>query len=403
MMKLSWIPTFLMAIGIGTAAFSAAEQTVEWETKKLEARFFSEGGAIGDLNHDGHVDLISGPYWYAGPDFEVRHELYEVTAYEPQGYSEVFFMFAHDLNGDGWKDVLLYGWPGKDGWWLENPKGGVGRWTKHFIMSGIDGESPAWTDLTGDGKPEIVCASKGSIGYARPGEDPTKPWEFHPVTPPSDSVQTFTHGLGVGDVDNDGKPDLLDRRGWWKNTGKLDGFWELHPIPFFPRGGAQILVHDFNEDGRPDVLSVADPHAYGLSWFENTADPDGGITWKEHEIFAKSPEAAKGGWNVSQLHAIDVVDIDGDGVKDIVTGKRWWAHPPRPDGKGDPGVDDPALLFWIKVGKEGNVVTFSPEIIHQDSGVGTQVSIGDVNGDHFVDILTASKKGTLIHVQKPKP
>lgn len=402
-MKLSVIPASSLALVILSSVSTAAEPTVEWETKKLEGQFFSEGGAIGDLNNDGHADIISGPYWYAGPNFEKRHELYEVKAYEPQGYSEVFFMFAPDLNGDGWKDVLIYGWPGKEAWWLENPKGAEGPWKKHFIMSGIDGESPGWLDITGDGKPEIVCASKGSFGYAQPGEDPTQPWVFKPVTPPDASVQRYTHGMGVGDIDKDGKPDLLDRRGWWKNTGNTDGFWTLHPIPFDPEGGAQIIVHDFNEDGRPDVLNVADPHAYGLSWFENTVGADGAIVWKEHEILSKSPEPAPGKLVVSQLHAIDVVDVDGDGVKDIITGKRWWAHPPRADGKGDPGVEDPALLFWIKVTKEGNAVKFSPHIIHEDSGVGTQVSIGDINGDGAVDILTASKKGTLIHLQKSKP
>jgi hypothetical protein len=373
----------------------------EWENRVLNNEFHSEGGAIGDMNNDGVADIVSGPYWYEGPDFQKRHELYPPTPHDPKGYSEVFFMFTPDLNGDGWNDVLIFGWPGKEAWWLENPKKSGANWKRHFIMEGIDGESPAWADLTGDGKLEIVCAKSGSFGYAAPPEDPTQPWPFVAVTPPDPSVQRYIHGMGVGDIDGDGRPDLLDRRGWWKNPGKTEGFWELQPVQFNSSGGAQMIVHDFNGDGLMDILNVRDPHAYGLSWFEQSKGGDGKIAWKEHVILTDKAESSAGGLVVSQLHAVDVLDVDGDGVDDIVTGKRWWAHPPRPDGQGgDPGVNDPALIFWLKVTREGGEVKFAPHVIHEDSGVGTQLPVGDANGDGHPDFLTASKKGTVIHIQK---
>jgi hypothetical protein len=371
---------------------------VGWETKQLDDKFYAEGGAIGDFNKDGKMDVVSGPYWYAGPDFKERHEIYEVKPLDPHGYSEVFFQFAPDLNGDGWADVLVIGWPGKQAWWLENPQGGAGPWKSHPIMDGVDGESPAWADITGDGKPEIVCAKGGSYGYASPPADPTQPWPFVAITPPDASVQRYTHGQGVGDVDGDGKPDLLERRGWWKNPGTQEGFWTLNPVPFHPEGGAQMYVCDFNGDGKQDILTVNDPHKYGMSWFEQSAEG-----WKEHPILTQEAATSLGGVVVSQLHAVDFLDVDGDGVKDIVTGKRWWAHSPKPDGSGgDPGVNDPAILFWIKVTRDADVPKFAFNLIHGASGVGVELPTGDLNGDGLPDFLTANKKGTLIHLQVRK-
>ena len=308
-------------------------------------------------------------------------------------------MFADDINHDGSSDLLVHGWPGKQAWWLENPQQGTGHWKQHPIMDGADGESPTWFDLTVDSKPEIVCAHGGTFGYASPPAVPTRPWTFIAVTPPDASVQRYTHGQRIGVVDKDGKPDLLDRRGWWKNPGTPGGMWTLNPVPFDPSGGAQMYVHDFNGDGKTDILNVSDSHAYGLSWCEQTAEG-----WQEHPILAKEPAASAGGLVVSQLHAVEFLDVDGNGEKDIITGKRWWAHAPKPDGTdGDPGVNDQELLFWIQVTREGEKVTFTPKVIHRESGVGVMLSTGDVNGNGHADFLTMNKKGTFIHIQKRTP
>ena len=381
---------------LASLSTSVCYAEITWETTKLDDKFDSEGGAIADINKDGKADVVSGPYWYAGPDFKTRKEIYEVKEVDPHTYSDVFLQFAPDLNGDGWADVLVYSWPGKGAWWFENPKGKDGPWVKHPITDIVDGESPAFTDLTGDGKPEIVCAQNGSYGYVSPGADPAQPWKFTAITPPDKSVFRYTHGQGVGDVDGDGKPDLIEKRGWWKNPGKEGGEWTLNPVPFPGKGGAQMYVQDLNGDGKNDIISVIDAHAYGLSWFEQTADG-----WKEHTIMTDKPETSAGGLVVAQMHGVEFLDVDGDGVKDIITGKRWWAHPPKADGTSqDPGVNDPAALFWLKVTREGKEVKFTPHIINKDSGVGVMLPTGDLNGDGFPDFLTANKKGTLIHIQK---
>src|SRR5262245_34361121 len=98
----------------------------------------------------------------------------------------------------------------------------------------------------------------------------------------------------------------------------------------------------------------------------------------------------------SEQHALYRVDMDGDGLKDIVTGKRWWSHGPD----GGPGSRDPGVLYWWKLKREGGKASFVPNLIDDDSGVGVFVVAGDVNGDGAPDVVVGNKKGTFVHLQR---
>jgi hypothetical protein len=395
-----------------SSSFAADYVVHKFEKKQLTSEFWSEGAHFGDFNKDGENDIVSGPHWWAGPDFTKKHEYYRLDqsfkkkkddgteetckGYDPLGYSRNFFAFTHDLNKDGWTDILILGFPGEESSWFENPKGKEGHWSRHVILDVTDNESPTFGDLTGDGKPEIICSSKGAYGYAAPDwNDPAKPWKWHNISP-NNNYHKFTHGMGYGDVNGDGRADLLEKDGWWEQPAGLEGdpVWKQHKFPF-SKGGAQMYAYDVDGDGDNDVITSLEAHGYGLAWYEQTKDGSN-INFKQHLIIGKEPGDSKYGVKFSQLHAVDLVDMDNDGLKDIVTGKRWWAHGP----KGDADPNDPAVSYWFKLTRAKGQVDFVPYQIDDDSGIGTQVVAGNVNKDKYPDLVVGNKKGTFLLLHK---
>ena len=368
---------------------------------QLSDKFFAEGAAVGDFDKDGVMDVVSGPYWYAGPEFKQRSEIYDTRDFPPKGYSKNFNTWAHDIDDDGWDDVLRVTFPGKAAVWYRNPQGdGKGEWKEYVATDVVDNESPQFGDLDGDGQPELVCSAGGKFIYASFDKNaPTAKWAVHQISGEGTTGGRFTHGLGLGDVDGDGRIDLLDKDHWWQQPASLDGdpLWKGYRYKFTPAGGADMFAYDFDGDGDNDIYTSAAAHAYGLTWFEQVRSEDGkSITWKRHVITGQKAEENAYGVVFSQAHAAQLVDMDGDGVKDLITGKRWFAH----NGK-DPGGDEPAVLYWFKVirGGDSGAAKFVPYLIDDDSGVGTQFVVRDLNGDKKPDIIVGNKKGTFLHLQ----
>jgi len=406
----------LMLAGTGVRLF-AADTVHTFKKIQLTDKFWAEGANFGDFNHDGSIDIVSGPFWYEGPEFKIRHEIYPANAtfklkkgdgteetipgFEGglgvnNAYSETFVVFTYDFNSDGWDDVLVYGFPGKDASWYENPKGREGHWQRHFILDVVDNESPDFMDINGDRRPDILCCSGGFMGYATADwKNPGLPWKFHAVTPKG-GWQRYTHGIGAGDINGDGRTDILDKDGWWEQPASLAGDpeWKHHPFKFGGgQGGAQMLVYDVNGDGFNDVITSINAHGYGLAWYEQVRDGTD-ISFKEHLILNRGPEPNAYGVSFSQIHSLALADIDGDGLKDLVTGKRFWAH-----GKHgpDPGSDSAAELYWFKLQRSGKgEATFVPHKIDDNSGVGTQVVVGNVSDKNHPDIVVGNKKGLFV-------
>ncbi|MBI4606551.1 MAG: VCBS repeat-containing protein, partial [Planctomycetes bacterium] len=379
---------------IACAPAQAAEKQVihSFERLQLSDAFTCEGATFGDVSGDRVNDIVAGPWWYQGPDFKARHEIYPPKTYDPKGYSDNFFPFLHDFNGDGALDLFLIGFPGKDASWFENPKGKEGHWRRHLVFETVDNESPTFTDLTGDGRPDLVCPTGDRYGYAVfDPADPAKPWTFVPVGEKRD-VQRFTHGMGVGDVNGDGRLDILEKAGWYEQPASLAGntLWPYHPHRFAPGvGGAQMYAYDLNGDGLNDVITSLNAHGFGLVWHEQLRD-GGKISFREHLVMGKEPAENRYGVAFAQLHGIDLVDMDGDGLKDIVTGKRVWAH------WGEPSAEPPGLSYWFKLArKEKGEVDLVPHRIDDGSGVGVQVVAGDVDGDRLPDVVVGNKLGAF--------
>ncbi len=412
------VPVLALALAAATSASAGTRELVTFSKQQLNKEFWAEGAHAGDINRDGKTDIVAGPHWYAGPDFKVRSEIYPATKFfklkkedgseisvpgyegglgKNNAYSDNFISFVHDFNRDGWPDVMVMGHPGTETFWFENPRGIPGHWGRHVALDVTDNESPQFTDLSGDGQPDIVCSSKGSYGWAAPDPaDPRKPWTWHPISPDK-KYHKYTHGLGVGDVNGDGRPDLLEKDGWWEHPASLDGdpLWKHHPFAF-GTGGSHMYAYDVDGDGRNDVITSLAAHGYGIAWYKNVPGKDGAIDFQENTFINKEPKENRYGVKFSQPHAIALEDIDGDGLKDIITGKRFWAHGPT----GDPEPGAPAVLYWFRLVRNADkTVDFVPHLVDDDSGVGTQVLALDVNGDKRLDIIVGNKKGAFVHRQ----
>ena len=380
-----------------------AANEVRFRRLILNDQYYCDGVSSGDINGDGMVDLVAGPFWYEGPKFEVSRAFYEPVALPPaESPSNSMFSFVADFSGDGRQDILVLGRVHKhEAFWYENPGPTETLWKKHFAFHRVKGESPTLVDLDGDGVPQVICHWNGSWGSIQPDPaDPSKPWRFIPIGEPEDWPQ-FYHGEGVGDLDSDGDLDLIINDGWYQqpnsdNEDKPAGLWTFHRGRFSnDRGGAQMFAQDVDGDGDQDVISAINAHEWGLAWYEQVQQPSQ-IAFREHLIMGDRSQIDRYGAAFSQPHALTLADINGDGLKDIVTGKRRWAH--GPDGDVEPGA--PPVVYWFELNRnpDGNV-RYVPHLIDDESGVGVQVLATDLNQDGRIDVATASKLGTFVFLQ----
>lgn len=373
----------------------------DFQKLRLSELFYAEGASFGDFNKDGKMDVVAGPFWFAGPDFKTKHELRSPTVFDPKNYSDNFLTYTADFNRDGWLDVFAVPFPGAEGYWYENPGPKGGHWPRHLAYPMVGNESPVWADVTGDGQPELVFNNEGHIGYATfDAAKPNDVWSFHAISPPDKRYQRFTHGIGADDINGDGRMDILESAGWWEqpaDTATSSAPWKFHPQQF-AEAASQMLVTDVDGDGLADVICSWHCHLYGLVWYRQVRSAAGEITWQQNILMPPDPDVRSSHLRCSQMHAMELVDMNSDGLKDFITGKRFWAHGPT----GDKEPDAPAVLLWFELQRPGNgQVMFVPHLIDDDSGVGTQVTTGDLNDDGRPDVIVANKKGIFVHLSEP--
>jgi hypothetical protein len=543
-------------------------QKVSWKKIVLDPNFRSEGVGVADLNKDGKLDVVVGDCWYEAPKDpsgawkrHVMREYYDAKKkmtlpadrkWDLAVYTDSFCCFCDDFDGDGWTDVIVIPFPGNPTYWYQNPGAKGGLWKQHLLTNSSCNETPIYVDLFKTGKKLLVMGwnpqkddkdlkkgnhnDRGEMCYFVPGKDPTQLWArvsiSGPSTPgkPHPGTQQFSHGLGHGDVNGDGRVDILCTLGWWEQPAKQEGTpWKFHAGRITDLC-SDMYTYDIDGDGKADIVS-ASAHLYGMWWSQQkdaesfiqrplflpprdiaklpasiklssdeatlfdalyrvrsnhvkcapfAAHPELCRMARDHaERLAKSdakeaniggnykgkvlvvnskrtapiPEekidpkkkdqvtpamkfaltllpdhdkdrdlvlpgldigvgAAKtangeiqytlvigdrGQFSLpSQTHAMHLVDIDGDGQLDLVTGRRWWAHGPR----GDDGANDPAYLYWFQAKKSRDgMVTFTPHEIDSGSGVGTSFAVADMNGDRLPDVIVSNKKGVHVFLQ----
>jgi len=339
-----------------------------------------ESCGVFDVNNDGVPDIVSGAYWYPGPHFDRKCKIAQVRA---EGeYFDDFSTIPMDVNGDGYLDFVTGGWWGKTLRWYENPKGDPTKeWTEHIIAEVGNIETTRAWDVDGDGRLEIVPNT------------PNDPLRFYKLITDANGCGTgkFSehivrdqpqgHGFGFGDINGDGRGDLILKNGWCEAPADpLDGQWTFHEEFDLGKASCPILVADVNGDGLNDLI-VGAAHGYGLDWWEQRTE-GGRRTWMKHPIDPFN----------SQYHDLWWVDIDGDGECELVTGKRYRAHCGH-----DPGEYDPVGLYYFKWTGENfakQVIDFGP--IRRGKGCGIFFQVVDIDGDGRLDIVAPGKDGLYL-------
>jgi FG-GAP-like repeat len=333
----------------------------------------AEAVAIMDMNGDGRPDITSGAYWYENPGpagGEWRQHKFrnvEITG----DYVEDCAEFAIDVNHDGALDIVTSGWDLHEICWYENPKKPDALWTKHFIVASEFTEGMVLADIDGDGKPDVIAAHyrpSGLVWISFAGPQPV----VHRVG----GIEGDGHGVGVADVDGDGKPDILSVHGWYKNIDAANDKWEWMPEWDLGETGFPILGFDVNDDGKMDLI-YGEGHNYGLYWLEQSTE-NGKRIWKRHTIDD----------SYSQVHALALADIDGDGQPEVIAGKRYRAH-----NEGDPGASEPIVLYYYKIDRKTATFTRYPISYNGTAGAGTEIQVVDLDGDGDLDIVVGGKTG----------
>lgn len=369
----------LAAAAIFFASNSRAGDDLAFRRHVINADSEFMSAAVFDVNKDGKLDIACGGFWYEGPSWK-KHFLrnVETRGGRPDGYAHQVF----DVNGDGWPDLITFNWRTSSIKWIEHPGLGLARseeWKAHTIAVPGPSETGRVVDLLGDGTPVLLpCGSNFAAWWElkrTPGADGrmTPEWIRHDLP-----RELAGHGLGWGDINGDGRIDLIGHSGWAEAPAdRRKGRWIWHPDFELDQASIPVLVVDVDGDGLNDIVWTRG-HDFGIYWLQQERSANGKISWTKHTIDTTVPGAHAPLWE----------DLDGDGVKELIVGRRYLAHEGR-----DPAEYDPLSAYRYQFDPKSRA--WKRWLISYDDGVcfGLDPKVVDLTGSGRKDLVLAGRHG----------
>lgn len=364
----------------------------KWRKHAINDRSPFEAAGVADFDGDGHLDVFSGDSWYAGPSW-TRHKVRDVPSGTNPHYREDFADQPLDVNGDGKPDIVTCAYFSRKVAWLENPGQASKPWTEHLIDRPGSMETGYLVNL-GPTRNHTFLPNVGGrmMLYELTAALPKPRWTIRQLSP-----EGAGHGLGHGDVNQDGRIDIITPKGWYEQPADPDGRWPFHAEFSLGNASIEILCHDFDGDGLGDI-AWGMGHGFGLHWLRQSKDAAGKRVWTRGDIDD----------SFSQAHTLHLGDFDGDGELEFVTGKRVYAHASEPGATEKPCLYryrfDRKSAKWEKtIIDEGEPATEAPldpekrdalvDFKRGSAGTGLLLAVHDVDRDGDLDIVAPGKSG----------
>jgi hypothetical protein len=396
--------TRFQAILAAWSIFAVAAGTIraddlKWKQHTINGRSEFEAAGVLDVDNDGQLDIVSGDTWYQAPAWKPHHvrDVARVGTY----YND-FATLPLDVNGDSHLDFVTCSYFGKNVGWVENPGKGDTPWTYHEVDLPGNIESAWMVDLSGDSVPDVLPNTVNVVvWYEVVKKNDGKGYELkkHDF-----GARAAGHGVGSGDVNGDGRIDLLTPKGWFEAPpvpASETQTWTWHPDWQIGATGIQILARDVDGDGLSDIV-YGMGHDYGLYWLRQGKGSGGERTWTKQAIDT----------SIASVHTLIWADIDGDSKpNELVTGKRVYAH------EVEPGATDGSVIAWYQFDPnskgwvrhvifQGEPARNAPDkpgdrLALKDfppgtAGTGLQLTAIDIDKDGDIDLVCPGKSGLYL-------